>query len=270
MGDPSGHLGAFSQSDCRPKGLFMGMAFLDRSSALIFIPLCGLAIFLAEGSIRKKLKIASVIVIVSSFVLMPWAIRNYAIFHKLVITRSSSGYLFWLGNNPNYTGGAMYDKDTAMVNTLDQGSERKLKSMGELDQDKYLMEKALDFVRHDPPGFLSRWKTRIGYFWWFSPHAGLLYPSRWLSLYKIFYSVVILTALFGVFLLIFRRKRLRNVDLQGAWFLLICCVAWALTQSMFYIEGRHRWVVEPVIILFSAWTLVYGFKLLTGPRKGYE
>jgi hypothetical protein len=42
-------------------------------------------------------------------------------------------------------------------------------------------------------------------------------------------------------------------------------VSYSITQAVFYIEGRHRWQIEPLLLVFSA-PLLLQLARLTGSR----
>ena len=89
--------------------------------------------------------------------------------------------------------------------------------------------------------------SKFFYFWWFAPQTGVLYPPFWLRLYQAYYSAAMLLAFVG----------LRRVVRVGAPSIHLACVIGAFLlglsalQSLYYVEGRHRWAVEPMVLAFS-------------------
>jgi hypothetical protein len=94
--------------------------------------------------------------------------------------------------------------------------------------------------------FLRRWAIKLGYFWWQSPQAGRLYPAAWFRLYQAFYLLVAALALAAI--VIHRRRR-------ETWLLVGFCLSIALVQSAYYVEGRHRLTVEPLLLVQAAQAL---------------
>ena len=84
--------------------------------------------------------------------------------------------------------------------------------------------------------------------WWFSPMSGLLYPRYYLVLYKIFYSAMLVLACLGINSLLKKRVSVR----QEVYLLLFFLTFLSLFQALYYVEGRHRWSVEPILMIFSA------------------
>lgn len=83
-------------------GLSIGAALLTRPTIGLFIPFALIIIFLkAKESKVRPLRLILCISTGILLILSPLLIRNYFIFHKVVILPSDSGLNFWKGNNPN-------------------------------------------------------------------------------------------------------------------------------------------------------------------------
>ncbi|MFH1479373.1 MAG: glycosyltransferase family 39 protein, partial [Candidatus Omnitrophota bacterium] len=242
--------------DALLSGVFIGIAFFDRAIALIFIPLFFTLMPKIKAPLKTKLKLFILTLTIASLAVAVWGVRNYSLFHKLILSRSSTGYLFWLGNNPNSTGSAMFDKNQSMLDTLGKDTLSQLKTMDELSQNEYFKETALLFVKQRPLSFLSRYFKKFYYFWWFSPQVGSLYHFNFLFIYKLFYFIIIFSAVSGLYIIAKKRSQIQNVYVSGVAFAVMCCLALAAVQSLFYIEGRHRWVIEPIIMIFSSFTFL--------------
>jgi len=98
--------------------------------------------------------------------------------------------------------------------------------------------------------FVAFYFKKVYYYWWFSPQSGILYPKRYLDIYKCLYSFALLLSLLGaVMAVLFRGKVMR-----GNALLLICVfMSICFTQSFFYVEGRHRWLIEPILFIFFSY-----------------
>ena len=238
-------------------GVLIGLAFLDRFSCLIFVPIAVGFLMFSNTSIRHKLKLSIIIILITLIPVTAWSARNYCLFHKLVMTRSSTGYLLWLSNNSNATGSAQYDKNTSMLKTLGEEGLKKINTMDELEINSYLMDRAVSFVKSNPRAFLWNWIKRFYYFWWFSPTSGMLYPAVWLISYGTFYCCVLIAAVYAIISIIFNRKMVEHVYWPGMYLIAVSVLSFAATQSFFYTAGRHRWVIEPVIMIFSSWTIIH-------------
>lgn len=253
-----------SLKDAFLAGAVIGLAFSSRSSMIIFIPIAVLIAFIIKVPMKYRIKLSACILLVSLSVVAAWSIRNYAVLHRVIVTRSTPGWLLWLGNNPNYTGSAMSADGKDMASTLGNENLNDLRGMDELGQNKYFTDSAFSFIKKDPAAFFIRWASRYYYFWWFTPEAGYFYPAGWMLLYKLFYMMLLVPAILAMARMAMSRSASENIYLPGALITIVSCLLLAFAQTAFYTEGRHRWVVEPVLAIFSAWFFVS----LVRPKEG--
>ncbi|HEV7665428.1 MAG TPA: hypothetical protein VGQ62_17995, partial [Chloroflexota bacterium] len=87
------------------------------------------------------------------------------------------------------------------------------------------------------------------YFWSLSPQAGLLYPPAWVSAYEIYAITVYAFAIVGA-LAIVRSGTTEERNLLGM--LLTIGLGLAVVHALAYVEGRHRWGIEPLLLLLTA------------------
>ena len=107
---------------------------------------------------------------------------------------------------------------------------------------------ALDFVINEPYRFASGLLRKAAYFWWFYPQSGILYPRAYLTSYKVLYAGMV------VGLALCQRHRLwRREMLYPA---LLVLGIWG-AHTLVVTEMRHRWTVEPVMLLFMAPALTH-------------
>src|SRR5262249_23206559 len=107
----------------------------------------------------------------------------------------------------------------------------------------------LRFVSHQPVDFVVLVVRKFAYFWWLSPQMGLLYPPAWLTAYEFYAVVVYAFAIVGV-MAILREGSPEERNLLGT--LPAVSLTLALVQSFAYVEGRHRWGIEPLLLLLTA------------------
>jgi hypothetical protein len=119
----------------------------------------------------------------------------------------------------------------------------------ELQRYDLFEEAALEYIAADPVGFVQRTMTKFGYFWWFAPETGLLYEPLWLEVYRVLYGAALLLAVPGVW---FAFRSARQSQRAATLLVLLFVLEIAAAQSLFYVEGRHRWLVEPLLLLYSA------------------
>lgn len=231
-------------------GIILGTALLSRSTILLFAGVVSIWLLKQwEFSIRKRLLYLSILALTSAIIVAPWTIRNYVVLRHFIPITSSFGYVLWIGNNPNATGTPLTPSGEAVI-SKDAGFLQRLAQFDELGQARLFKEAALRYIGEHPLRALQLYLKKIYYFWWFSPQSGLWYHPSWLMLYKLGYGGVLVLALIGVWMGWKGTARLGKSDL---WVLLLLfLLSVSVFQSIFFVEGRHRWAVEPVLLIFSA------------------
>ena len=238
-------------------GLVSGICMLTRPTIIVFVPLALAYIFSVNTrAFLKCVKYAVVFCFFFAAVFLPWGLRNYRVQGQFMLTRSNAPYVFWLGNNPhNFSGSALDIKGRDIYDLAPQEFRNQVEGLDELGQNRLFRKEALAYIRGDPMGFLARTLKKFYYFWWFSPQAGILYPKLWLGIYKIFYALALICGILGV-LWAFKQGNRRRAR-ESAVLAALLVISVSLFQSLFYVEVRHRWAIEPVFLIFSAGGLVY-------------
>lgn len=241
-------------------GAVIGIAVLSRGIIGLLLPfaIIYLVIFGRRLSWKARLKFAGCIAAAAFIILSPWLIRNYLI-HKQLVISTSSGELFWRGNN-RYATGTLYDKNkTPILNLWPKDFKARISSMSELEQKTFFEQEGWRFIRDNPADAAWLDLKKIYYFWWFSPQSGIIYPKSYLAAYKYFYTVLLSFFIAGIGFAIVSAKR---ETLEATLILVFVLVTICLAQSVFYVEGRHRWLIEPIMIIFSSYGVMRCWGLL--------
>lgn len=234
-------------------GGVIGLGVMSRGIIGALMPFFAIYILCLSGKAMKiRLKAALFLSLATFLVVAPWVIRNYII-HKEVMIISMTGETFWRGNN-KYAVGTSFSGDGRTI--LDQWPDefkRSILALDEIGQKKFFEREARDFIRGNPRRFIELYLKKVFYFWWFSPQSGAIYPRIYLTLYKCIYFIVAAFFLLGVLkATIFCGKAMRN----NSMVLIFVFAAICLTQSLFYVEGRHRWIIEPLMLVFFSYGLI--------------
>jgi len=235
-------------------GFIFGLSSLSRPTILaFFLPVLFWINLTVRETARKKLVNTAAIILVLTMLCSLIAIRNYLIHKKLIIFSSQDTEVFWRSNNPLATG-TSYREDGVPVVSSNPELYKKIKSLTELEKRSFFKDEAIKFVRQYPWKFIHLYITKLKNFWWFSPTTGLLYPHIYLILYKVYYSIILIFAVVGIIhILLIEKSNIREYILL---ILLFMSSIWFF-QSLFYMEGRHRWGVESFLLIFTAYGLVY-------------
>jgi 4-amino-4-deoxy-L-arabinose transferase-like glycosyltransferase len=238
-------------------GAAIGLCVLSRATVLVCLPVMGW--WVAARLPRGRLVALALAAGTAALVVAPWVARNYLVHHRFILTRSGTGLVFWLGNNPHvFTGSAATATGDPLYQLIPHEQRRRLEQLDELGQQELFRAEATAFVRARPLAFVQRWAVKLGYFWWQSPQAGHLYPAAGFRLYQAFYLLMMALAITGV--VTHRRQR-------ETWLLVGFCASIAVVQSAYYVEGRHRLAIEPVLLLLAGAGAVRLTQLLPWGKK---
>ena len=250
-------------------GGLIGVAVLSRGITGVLLPFVIIYFVFARSiGAKYRLKIVACILCGTFLVLAPWLIRNYVVHKQFVFVASTSGENLWRGNNL-YANGTSYDeKQTEIFELWPQTFKEKVLAMNELQQKQFFESEALSFIRANPRMAASLYAKKVYYFWWFSPQSGIIYAKNYLAIYRVYYIVIVSFFIVGlVFALAFS-----NHDVRKSSLILICVpICICLGQSLFYVEGRHRWLIEPLMIIFFSYGVVESWRRLrqTAPSLPY-
>jgi 4-amino-4-deoxy-L-arabinose transferase-like glycosyltransferase len=241
-------------------GMALGGCVLTRPTILAFIPFA-LAWVTCRQRKRRGAAYAALGLVIAVAIVSPWVVRNYVVLGTFVLTRTNTGYVFWLGNHPGATGGATdASGNRSLFDAAPIELRQRILSTDEITQNRIFLSEALQHVRANPAAFVGRAMTKLYYFWWSAPYSGRGYPQWQLAFYRGFYIVTLVLAVLG---LVFARRHRTRGQLDGVFLGLVLLVAISVVQSLFYVDARHRLAVEPVLMVFSG----YGLASLMGLRR---
>jgi 4-amino-4-deoxy-L-arabinose transferase-like glycosyltransferase len=242
-------------------GLTIGLGVLARATSAVFLPV-GIAWLFATRARRhwatevtRSLLIAGIALLV----IAPWLIRNAHIYHRVVFV-STHWQVFWRGNNPHATGHSYIDPGRTVMSMLTPEQLGQLRTLNDdAQRDQWFRAQALGFIRSNPSAFFTLTLKKFGHFWWFAPQTGMLYPRLWLRGYQIFYAVVVCLALLCAQGFVRRAtpEQRRAGALIGLFLL-----ALSLLQSLYYVESRHRWALEPLVLLLAGAGTLQGYRAI--------
>ena len=210
----------------------IGLGALTRPTILLFL----LPLF----AIRRTV----LIFVIALAIVAPWTIRNAVVFHHFVFTRSGTGFVFWLGNNPNATGGSMDVHGRPLLRDAPPEFQARVRAAGELERDRIFRQAAFDYIAAKPLAAVGRVAQRIYYFWWFSPEWGPQFSPRVKIIYRLWWAFLLLLFALGAF----ASRALPPPRRRDVWLLVAMALLISFVQSLYYVEGRHRLPAEALIL----------------------
>jgi hypothetical protein len=175
---------------------------------------------------------------------LPWTIRNYAVFHRLVPLRSNFPLELYIGNNENYD-----DKHPRYPPPISKERETvRYFRMGEMPFMDEEMHKAVKFIVSHPRVELILFAERFAAFW-----GGIARPvGTFLTTDSLLIRGLILCAalsgigaLFGIVVLVRRRS-------PCAFPLAAFPVVFPLLYYVTHTSLRYRHPIDPVVLLLTA------------------
>lgn len=222
-------------------GLFAGAAALTRPTLASFGALGIAALALRPPRFPRLISLAIVVLVAA-----PWTIRNVVVLGGTGPSAPYNCVTLWIGNNARASGGLLDVDGKSLFNAMPDDLRQQVEGMPESVQGSVFCQEAIRFMTGDPARFASWWATKFFYFWWFSPSAGIFYPTGWIEAYRMTYAIEVVLVLVGV-LAVWRRGLRVALGL-----LLLELLVVSASQSLFYVEGRHRLLLEPTLAALAA------------------
>lgn len=227
-------------------GLVLGTGILTRPD------LAALGALLVVNAAKDKRPARMILpaALAASLVLAPWLARNYAIHGRLLLTTISAENL-WFGNNPNANGTSQADSGKSQYEAAPEAFRAAVESAGELGQNRLFKDAALAHISADPAGFLLRLVKKFYYFWWFTPAYGTKYyewlPGGLKAGYRFVYLALLTLSTLGVWHAFSGSARQKRFTLD----LLAVIAGVSAIHSVYFVEGRHRLLIMPLLLIFA-------------------
>jgi hypothetical protein len=216
----------------------IGLGALTRPTILLFLlPLVWITWRSPDARSKRFARSAAVIALTFAMI-APWTIRNAIVLHHFVLTRSGTGFVFWLGNNRAASGSAIDSKGVRVVDHAPPELAKRIWAADEITRDRIFTGEAMRYIRRDPAAAIVRIGNRLAYFWWFSPQWGALYSPGAKLVYVMWWIALLLLWIAGAAVC-------RDFDV---WFLSAMAFLVSCGQSLYYVEGRHRLSIEALIL----------------------
>jgi Tfp pilus assembly protein PilF len=240
-------------------GVILGCLALTRENALVLLPvLVGWqALYFRQVPVRERAVWAAWLVLGAGLVLVPVGVRNTVVGGEFHLTTAQLGANFYIGNGPSATGryvalraghgNAALERAEA-TELAEQAIGRRLKPR---EVSCYWMEQGLAWIGAHP----GDWLRLMGKKWMLVWNAEEVTDTEDQATYGD-YSVVLrlLSAIFhfgvlaplaalGVYLTWQARARLA--------ILYVMTIVLALSVAAFYVVGRYRFPLVPVLVLFA-------------------
>ncbi|MHC4122706.1 MAG: ArnT family glycosyltransferase [Planctomycetota bacterium] len=244
-------------------GLVTGLSILLRPTLIFFLAVYLLRMILIRLPARKIMRSFLIAALVCACVVAPWIIKNYTVHKQWTFITTSSAEHFWRGNNAFSSGTSLTKDNKNMFEVAPKEFVSKLYLLDEIGQYNLFYAETLKFIKSDPRFFARMIAKKIYYFWWFSPQTGAWYAKSWKDLYLLYYVPFFIFFLSGLLLSCHSRSVNRSYVIPLCVFMLLI----SLAHSLYYIEIRHRWMIEPFILVIASFGVVRCWDVISMLRR---
>ena len=221
-------------------GLLLGITALTRTEILFtFIFIIPIFWIKSQFSLKTTGKQLALVMAFAFLIILPWTLRNYLVSDHFVLISSQGGENFWMGNNP---------KTIGMHIPVPEDILEKYGSQIELD--KSLSKKAINFIVHNPKKWLELLKDKfLLYFQFWDDKNNWMFTERFgfinnLSPPLCNIKIIGVFCIFGMLLTI---RYIKQSLILYAFLLSNFAM-----QILLYVEPRWRVQISPFMIIFAA------------------
>lgn len=210
-------------------GALLGCAALVRPVALALPVIFGAAFLLERGLSRlallEQVRLVIPALVAMACVISPWTLRNYDLYHEIVLVSTNGGVTLWMGNAPGTTGEHM---------NVPAWAEK----LRDDEQDKALGKLARSYIVGDPAGFV--WRSLRKFVWLYNHESiGVAWNEAGIA------------ARFG-------ESALRPLKLftHASWGLILVT---AIAGLVVLVRARGLWrvVCSPVVVTIAFYSLIH-------------
>jgi hypothetical protein len=250
-------------------GVLAGVATYLRPDLVLLIASFGSWALLRVRPWRRALVSCVVMGVACVLALTPWIVRNAVVLRHFVPLTTESGFIMWQANNedilgnPELYGGWLPWPGNPKADYFtppDLSKDPRFAGYrDEVDLDRRLRANVFAFWREhwaEMPGFvLGKWRKLLA----ISPGFAF-WPQTFVWLSRIWYSFLLSSFAIGVALALLRRKPVGILLAFFGWFL----IRVAIFMSVF----RYRLQIEPIFLVFGAFTVASALEWLAERRSG--
>lgn len=214
-------------------GVVSGILLLLRSEILLFIFL--IIIFLIiRKKIREVILISSLIIII----LLPWQIRNFLTFDRVVLVTTNAGFNLYRGHNPFQLG-----------DWRDKYTQEKVKKLIKYDDyevkvNEMYLEESIRFIKEQPLKVITNSFIKIFQLWIFDPKGKLnLHPF-----YLIPWLFILILALKGI---------VKTFDWNKFGTIYFYLISTTTIAILFFVIPRYQTMFKIILLPFAADSIYY-------------
>jgi hypothetical protein len=227
-------------------GALWAVGVLINPSLLSLFPfLAGWAIWQSRRASSNWVKFSAATVLIFAICLVPWTVRNYRVFGKIIVLRSNFGLELWLGNNPDVS-----DTWTPWLHPNDSPEEaRKYKQMGEIAFMAEKRQEAFTFMRTHPAETVNFMFHRFVENWLAITDNP---ADAWSATPLYLKAFIVMNFLLSLFTLLGALFVYRSDPVEGFPYVIVLLV-FPLIFYLTHSSLRYRFPMDPIMIILAAY-----------------
>jgi 4-amino-4-deoxy-L-arabinose transferase-like glycosyltransferase len=246
-------------------GAALGVAILQRGTMLVAGPPVGLVWLVATRrcAAAQWLRVGVSYGLGALLLVSPLVVRNWVVVGEPILSSIAAESL-WRGNAPHSRGGSYVSRTQSVLEAVPDMWAR-LQGKSELQQAELFRAAFAADLAADPWLVARKVARKLFTFWWFAAESGYRYPAHYFYLYMAFYSAGVVFAGIGVVAVVSARS-VKPAAFEASLLLGTLALVVSVVQSVFYVEIRHRWAVEAMLVIFAAMGMLRTWAAVHAPR----
>jgi 4-amino-4-deoxy-L-arabinose transferase-like glycosyltransferase len=242
-------------------GLLLGIELLTRANCIVMLPLYVIwAVWQFRGQWRVLLQAAAVPALAVAL-LVPWAVRNYMVFHEFIPLSTMGGSVLLQGNNDIVVSDPAYFGYNVWDTNIPEYREALQSAGDEIERDKRARTFAVQWIKDHPEKwwFMVRHKLWRGLTPVLQPNSPRLYRAGMLVAWG---PVLVLFGLayFPTLIAALRRN-------DPGWLIHLAILHVLLLSIIFFGLARYRQPIEPLCIILAVTAVAFLFDRIQGARR---
>ncbi|MCB1195979.1 tetratricopeptide repeat protein [bacterium] len=243
-------------------GIVFGLAYAARGSLIITAIPLWLLVWSKDGAFRQRLGYAAIYGVGAALILFPFALHNFHVGGKWVLTTSHWGEAFYVGNNPNANGGNTqpeFVRPSPFTEHEDfrlEAERRTGRKMNLEMSSRYWFHRACIFIRSYPGKFIRLLILKTFYFFhsYERPDNINIYflrtYQRILPFPFISYGMFMPFAVVGMILCMLRKRRVSML-------LALAYILYGASIILFFVTSRYRVPSVFLSAVFAGYAFFY-------------
>jgi len=255
-------------------GVTFGLAILVKTQTMLLIPILAFLASIEQwsfGNAYRAMLRSGAVCLLALAVVVPWTIRNYAVFKTFVLVSTNGGMALLAGNNASVVGD--YRSDFSPDDPLLVQAQFSVDD--QIAANRRASSLALNWIKDNPGQFLRLIPKKLFRLWAVDGEGewgyqdSQFYRANWVwfraarVVNQVFYFAALSLCLVGFWMLAKTR-----ISTPRTYYGLAVVAIITLISAVFSGQSRYHFPAMPFVLAYAAWVLLHGEKVsLNGISK---